>query len=664
LPGMSSGLAPGNSTIVSAFQSALLHQAVVVVALLVLLAIAWSVLKSVQLRSALDAAGGGEGASASGTGAAFAAAVASAGYIPVARYAPAAKAPARPETSVVPEPAGRRLLRISFGLLWVFDGILQGQSSMPLGMTTRVIEPTASASPHWVQHVANFGATIWSDHPIAASSASVWIQLGIGLWLLVAPRGNWSRAAGLASVAWGLIVWVFGEVFGGLFAPGVSWMFGAPGAVLFYCLAGALLVLDEHRWSTGQIGRVLLRCLGVFFAAMAVVQALPGRGFWQGRLSGVPSSGTLAAMAKTMAATPQPHYFSSWLNSFGSFVSEHGFGVNLFVVIALATLALGLLSRRPAVLRWAVVASVVVCLADWVLAEDLGFFGGTGTDPNSMIPLMVLIVASYVALTRATVRGEVLSPELELPANLEPDLGWLSEPEAAVAQRTWRERVRARPVYAFRVIAALSAVALVLLGAAPMALASLNGQADPIVYRALDGTPSRLDIAAPGFVLHDSAGGVVSLASLRGKVVVLAFLDPVATEGSPVLAQELRRTASLLSSDSGRVEFVGVVSNPLYRSPEAIEAFDQVEGLNSVPNWVYLTGPARRLAGVWKAYQLVTHLGAAGSILATNYQAYVIDAAGDERFVFDDNPGPGTAAFEASFAAALATSVRQVLTTR
>jgi peroxiredoxin len=654
---MSSGLAPGISTIVSAFQSALLHQAVVVVALLVLLAIAWSALKSVQLRSALAEAGGGDASSISGNGAAFATAGVGAVHVPAGR------SPARQETAADPEPAGRRLLRVSFGLLWVFDGILQGQSSMPLGMTTRVIGPTASASPNWVQHVANFGATIWSDHPIAASSASVWIQLGIGLWLLVAPRGNWSRAAGVAGVAWGLIVWVFGEVFGGLFAPGVSWMFGAPGAVLFYCFAGALLVLDEHRWSTGQIGRVLLRSLGLFFIAMAVVQALPGRGFWQGRLSGVSSSGTLASMAKAMAATPQPHYFSSWLSTFGAFVSDHGFAVNLFVVIALAAVGLGLASKRPSLLRWAVVASVVVCLADWVLVEDLGFFGGTGTDPNSMIPLLVLTVTGYVALTRARVRSEVLSPELELPANLEPDLGWLSEPEPADVPATWRERVGARPVYAFRVLAALSAVAVVLLGAAPMALASINGQADPIVYRALDGTPSRLDVVAPGFVLHDTAGGIVSLASLRGKVVVLAFLDPVATLGSPVLAQELRRTASLLSADTGRVEFVGVVSNPLYRSPEAVEAFDLAEGLDSVWNWIYLSGPARRLSQVWKAYRVVTHVGAAGSMVAINYQAFVIDAAGNERFVFDDNPGSGTAAFEASFAAALATAVRQVLTT-
>ncbi len=40
--------------------------------------------------------------------------------------------------------------------------------------------------------------------------------------------------AGLVSVGWGLIVWAFGEAFGGIFAPGLSFLFGAPGAVIFY----------------------------------------------------------------------------------------------------------------------------------------------------------------------------------------------------------------------------------------------------------------------------------------------------------------------------------------------------------------------------------------------------------------------------------------------
>jgi hypothetical protein len=42
----------------------------------------------------------------------------------------------------------------------------------------------------------------------------------------------------------------------------------------------------------------------------------------------------------------------------------------------------------------------VLCLADWVLVEDLGFLGGLGTDPNSMIPFILLASGGYLALTR------------------------------------------------------------------------------------------------------------------------------------------------------------------------------------------------------------------------------------------------------------------------
>ena len=60
----------------------------------------------------------------------------------------------------------------------------------------------------------------------------------------------------------------------------------------------------------------------------------------------------------------------------------------------------GFLFRRPVVVRVAVIAAVVLCLADWVLVEDFGFLGGVGTDPNSMVPMALVFVAGYLALTK------------------------------------------------------------------------------------------------------------------------------------------------------------------------------------------------------------------------------------------------------------------------
>ena len=256
MPGMNSGLNVDDPTVVAAFRSALLHQAIIALAIFAVLSVVWV---SVRERQNPDGQG-------------------------------TARRPA--------EPAAHRVLRIGFGLLWLLDGLLQAQPGMAAGLPSQVIQPAAASSPAWVQHLVNWAGTAWSYHPVQAGAAAVWIQVGIGLWLLAAPRGISGRLAGLASVAWGLIVWVFGEAFGGIFAPGLTWLFGAPGAALLYAVAGGLLALPERSWRTPRLGRAVLAGFGLFLTGMAVLQAWPGRGFWQGSQNGQP--GTLTSMIQTM----------------------------------------------------------------------------------------------------------------------------------------------------------------------------------------------------------------------------------------------------------------------------------------------------------------------------------------------------------------------------
>ena len=382
MPGMNSGINISDPTVVAAFKAALLHQGLIALLIFAVLVLAWVTVRAWLPAAAPDAAG------AAGVGTPGAAST---------------------------EPAWRQLLRIGFGLIWVFDGILQAQPKMAVGLPSQVIEPTAASSPPWVQHVVNWAGTTWSYHPMQAGAAAVWIQVGIGIWMLTAARGSWSRLAGLVSVAWGLVVWVFGESFGGIFAPGLTWLFGAPGAALIYCAAGALIALPERAWRTRRLGRLILAGTGLFLAAMAVLQAWPGRGFWQGTSRGQ-AAGTLAGMVQSMAATPQPRLLSAWVSGFGSLDAAHGFAVNLVVVAALAVTGAVFLSGQPRLIRPALIAFTVLCLADWVLIEDLGFFGGLGTDPNSMLPMALLAIAGYLALTRAP--AAAASQRRRIPAKL------------------------------------------------------------------------------------------------------------------------------------------------------------------------------------------------------------------------------------------------------
>ncbi len=227
MPGTNSGLNADDPTLVAAFRSALLHQLGVGTAIFLLLLLAYWAARN---------------------------------WRPAASSAP----PAPRQAPAAAEPKARRLLRISFGILWIIDGVLQAQPQMAGGLPAQVIEPSAAASPRWVQDLVNFGDTIWSFHPVQAAASAVWIQAGLGLWLIAAETGRWSRLAGLASVAWGLIVWVFGEAFGGIFAPGLTWMSGAPGAVLIYVVAGALIALPLRTWAGPRLGRLILASIGLF----------------------------------------------------------------------------------------------------------------------------------------------------------------------------------------------------------------------------------------------------------------------------------------------------------------------------------------------------------------------------------------------------------------
>jgi cytochrome oxidase Cu insertion factor (SCO1/SenC/PrrC family) len=126
-----------------------------------------------------------------------------------------------------------------------------------------------------------------------------------------------------------------------------------------------------------------------------------------------------------------------------------------------------------------------------------------------------------------------------------------------------------------RSVAAVTALAVILLGAAPMASAAANRTADPILALAIAGNSTALDVPAPDFQLTDQNGQAVSLASLRGKVVLMTFLDPVCTTDCPLIAQEFKQAGVLLGSADSKVELVAIVANQTYRAVAFTWAFDR-----------------------------------------------------------------------------------------
>jgi cytochrome oxidase Cu insertion factor (SCO1/SenC/PrrC family) len=619
MPGMNSGLDPGDPTVVAAFKAALLHQGLIALLFFVVLGLAWLSVRALLPTAALQ---GGVAAGTAGP--------------------------------ALPEPSWRRLLRIGFGLIWILDGILQAQPKMAVGLPSQVIEPIAATSPRWVQDVVNWAGTNWSYHPMQAGAAAVWIQVGIGIWMIVAARGRLSRLAGLVSIGWGLVVWAFGESFGGIFAPGLTWLFGAPGAVLIYAVAGALIALPERTWSTARLGRLTLTGTGLFLVGMAALQAWPGRGFWQGIAHGQP--GTLATMTSAMAPTPQPHVLSAWITAFTGFDEAHGFAVNLFAVAALAATGAVFLTGKPRLIRPVLIAFTVLCLADWVLIEDFGFFGGLGTDPNSMIPMALLAIAGYLALTPAPVTAA------EPATTAAPDASWRNRARLALDRVRPAAIRQSAAAASIQSVAAVGAIGLIVLGAAPMAAAQANPVADTILAQAIDGSSAPLNFRAPAFSLTDQHGRLVTLASLRGKVILLTFLDDTCSVDCPLIAQEFRQAGQLLSADSSHVELVAINYNPINVQVGYLQAFDRQEGLDGVPNWLYLTGTSAQLQHVWARYGAApAEILPAGSMVGHGDYAFVLDQAGHIRQELGFDTGPGTQATKSSFAAELTDAARQLL---
>ena len=126
----------------------------------------------------------------------------------------------------------------------------------------------------------------------------------------------------------GLVVWVFGEAFGGIFAPGATWLFGAPGAVLFYCVAG-----DADRTARTCLRDAATRphhpCRG---------RGLPDR---HGAAAGVARAGILAGARRHAARPwcrrwqrrPSPASCPRGSRPSARFDAAHGWAVNLFAVV-------------------------------------------------------------------------------------------------------------------------------------------------------------------------------------------------------------------------------------------------------------------------------------------------------------------------------------------
>ena len=494
------------------------------------------------------------------------------------------------------EVRSRSYLRLAFAALWLFDGILQFQVAMPLGMANGVVLPATDGTPNWLHHLMLDGITIWNSHPLTLASGTAWIQIGIGLLLLVS-NGAAGRVGAAISVGWASMIWVLGNGAGGVFQSSSSILFGWPGATLFYVVAGVWLMLSPTNFPQ-RFSRVTLRLVAIILGVGVILQLLPSRGFWRGG-----NANALTTMAKSMVQTPQPHWLADLVTKFGTLAGTMGGGFNLIIVFWLGVTATGLWMAPERRWRWPVWSLVVGALILWVGAQDAAIFGGLATDLNTLIPLALLTGCASPAVAQRPPLARRLPRELR------------SSSGAVMASFA----------------AGMLTFSVVSMGWASFAAA------ENTLYLAQNGPASAVDTQAPQFSATDQSGHSYHLGEHPGHYTLLTFLDPVCWTDCPLLAGQLKTVGAQFGPHAA-LDLVAVAANPRHETMADVRTFVARHDLGGVKSFHFVTGPLARLAAIWNAYGIQVTSSASSVMSIHSDLVFVIAPSGRIRWIVPDDP--------------------------
>jgi cytochrome oxidase Cu insertion factor (SCO1/SenC/PrrC family) len=143
-------------------------------------------------------------------------------------------------------------------------------------------------------------------------------------------------------------------------------------------------------------------------------------------------------------------------------------------------------------------------------------------------------------------------------------------------------------------------------------------------------------VSASDFTLTDQDGHSMSMASLKGKAVVMEFMDPHCTDICPIVSQEfIEAYKDLTPAARSRVVFLAVNVNEYHAKVSDMAAFTDEQHLNTVPTWHFLTGPVPLLKTIWHAYgEEVDDPGPNADVIHSSYM-FFISPQGKEFYLAD-----------------------------
>ncbi len=290
----------------------------------------------------------------------------------------------------VAETPAARALRIGFGGLWLLDAVLQAQPGMfHMDMVSTVMQPAATGQPAWLASTIAWSIGVVSPHVATFNALIVALQALIGVLLLMGHRPRAVRAGAVLALIWALAIWLFGEGLGQLLTGSATGLNGAPGSALVYA-AGAGLLLAQRGDDLCIAGRSLATWLVAGLFALSVALQLNPLFFQPLGLASV--FGQSAGMA-------QPRIVALPLVWLANASGARPVLVNAVAVALLAAAALAAPWTAHGRVGQALLGALTLfLLAEWWLGQDFGMpFGGMATDPNTAVPVALLLVAGYLA---------------------------------------------------------------------------------------------------------------------------------------------------------------------------------------------------------------------------------------------------------------------------
>lgn len=133
-------------------------------------------------------------------------------------------------------------------------------------------------------------------------------------------------------------------------------------------------------------------------------------------------------------------------------------------------------------------------------------------------------------------------------------------------------------------------------------------------------------VHAPDFSLRSYRGGRVRMRDLRGKVVLVTFLDTKCTDKCPIIASQIGAALPLLPpSARRRVAALAISVDPRVDSPRSVRRF--LRSRRALGRLDFLLGSIKQLRPIWKAFYVVA-AAQTGSANSHSADARIFDQRG------------------------------------